>query len=303
MISAHVASISASRVFLSHLLSPLLTSLSRHHVTISTINQSTTTHHLPCETMMQLVSPFSPRKPVLCYLRRQMRLYLPDLSMRLKPLTTHYPELQRLLQLDGELNDDIILSYSNLLLKESKRSIYIVNSLEWHGYENASNPKIYKDPLAAAETYLREQRTNRERRLSGNEKIAQIQNAECILFPINVNKCHWILGVIDTTNRRILIYDSIQCNEYNHIVQRLQIYASIYLNHAAQPAWSHIKGTYPKLNHQGQTLDCGVHVLGYMRAIAHSKHQQIDFQESDVPYMRMLFAYEIMVETLKDIGI
>ncbi len=239
----------------------------------------------------------------LCYLRRQMRLYIPDLNARINPIMDAYPKLKRLLTLNEQIDDDTIYGYGELLIQQAKRRLFIMCSLEWLKYENQSDPKSHADPYTAAYTYLIEQKARREQRSTGIEKIATIQAAEYILFPINASKCHWILGVIDARHRQILIYDSVQSKEYRRIAKRLQIYAAVYLSSNDEMAWTDIDVQYVKVNHQGCTLDCGVHVMGYMRSIAHSKHQQIDFAELDIPFLRKLFAYELMTQDLSQVGI
>lgn len=239
----------------------------------------------------------------LCYLRRQMQLYVPDLNARVISELPHHPELRRLLLLNEQLNDDIIHHYSELLTLKSKRPIHILSSLEWCNYEVASDPCKHSNPLRAAQAYLVEQKLKRERKPLGRERIKKIQAAEYLLFPINVAQVHWILGVIDVKHQQIHIYDSLQSTEHKQTARRLQIYAQIYMSDNEFSWTTDVTVNYVQLNHQGQTLDCGVHVLGYMRSIAHSKHQQIDFDETDIPSFRRLFTYELMMQTLDDVGI
>lgn len=235
-----------------------------------------------------------------CFLLRQIRRFIPTLISDTKNIvraTGEHEEFKHLLDSNTKVKGNAISTYGELIAKHSTRKIYFFDSYNWLNEVEAT---YEKGGISAVREAMKERKDRYSSKSTKKMELDKRTAAELILIPINCDKDHWILGVFDKHNTRLLLYDSLQSRHHQGILECMKVFAEIYLEPGIE--WKE-DDAYVELPHQGMTIDCGIYVMAYMRAIAHARHQEIDFEKKDIPFLRALFLYEIYHKSLKTVGI
>jgi Ulp1 family protease len=115
------------------------------------------------------------------------------------------------------------------------------------------------------------------------------------MVPVNIDRNHWGLLVLDTHLRTFTYYDSgnkdggipKEVYEMRKTLQKLSNRTSLTLNIATARITVH-----PNFPQQKGGTDCGIYVM--MAARAAANRLPIRFSQEDVPYFRQRFAAEIV---------
>lgn len=233
------------------------------------------------------------------FLRRQINRFAPTIVTVMRDrIFPKHPDLSRLAKVNGELNDDIITRYGELLVKKSRHRIFLFDSLRWaHEVEQHSEqctPKQWQ----ILRRWFHSQKAAFAKKPKLKERLETMCIARYIFIPINDCENHWILGVIDNQKREISIYDSLNGEHHDETLKRLKIFAKAFL--CKDASW--VCMLVP-VHSQGLTLNCGVHVCIFMRSLAHATHQQMDFTQQDIPHLRALIGFELVQGNVNIVGL
>ncbi len=233
---------------------------------------------------------------------RQIHRFTPSLISEANTIvqaTGGHEDYKHVFQLDTKIKGEAVSTYGDLVAQQSKRKIYFYNSYNWKceicdEYKTGGIKGVRQAVQARKERYSKKQ--------SKQKELDDRANAEYIFIPINKEEAdHWILGVIDTKNVRLLVYDSLQSKRHKQVLECMKIFAEEYAKPGLE--WNYDNTSYVTLLDQGPTVDCGIYIMAYMRSIAHARHQEIDFERKDIPFLRALFLYELYHKSLKTVGI
>lgn len=209
-----------------------------------------------------------------------------------------HPELERLATPDGQLDDNIINRYGQLLVEKSRHRIFLFDSIRWvlevENHSQVHQPNRWN----GLREWFQQQKEVYKKKRKLRERLENMQMARYLFFPINDHGNHWILGVLDNQNRQICIYDSLNATIHDQTLKRLKIFAKAFI--AADVEWvCMLCPVHP----QGATLNCGVFVCAYMRTLAHAFHQQMDFTAADILHLRALIGWEIVKGNVNTVGL
>jgi sentrin-specific protease 1 len=117
-----------------------------------------------------------------------------------------------------------------------------------------------------------------------------------LFFPINPDRTHWILVVIDINSRKVQLYDSI------HNADRRTKIHSVFkrwladegAKHNVQATWNFVYSDLSTNPQQVGGVDCGVYTIMFMHLISHGRSVHTMCQADVIPLRKYLF-YSILL--------
>lgn len=122
---------------------------------------------------------------------------------------------------------------------------------------------------------------------------------ERLLFPVNVDKVHWTLAVINLKLRRFEYYDSLGGTNQTALSNlRLWLNEESKAKREVELELSDWEDFYPQgdVPQQSNRCDCGVFTLQFADCIALSL--PFDFQQADMPNLRFLVMLQLLKQSL-----
>lgn len=171
------------------------------------------------------------------------------------------------------LNDVVIELYLKTLINEKVYAFnsYFFTTLESRGYQGVNR-------------WMKRAKVN-------------IAKTEKVLIPINVHQTHWVLGVIDLKNKKILYMDSLATNKTPHGERALTLMYDFVKGETNKQGVPELAEGFEQehlLNvpQQQNGSDCGVFTL--MNAFYISKNEPLTYQPSDAKTFRKVIGNTIL---------
>ncbi|KAF8822934.1 Ulp1 protease family, C-terminal catalytic domain-containing protein [Cardiosporidium cionae] len=200
----------------------------------------------------------------------------------------------------GWLNDEIINFYMSMLqernslqvkVDDSALKCWLFNTFFFQKMMNDNNEGTYS--YDAVKEFDPDRWTRR--------KKVDIFSMDMIIVPINISQSHWILGIVDMrkSHRCISLYDSLHGTNERWFTTIRNYLQDEHLDKKGIPLKNIEDWKYPSnftsekgTPSQENTYDCGVFLCQTAECL--SANRRIDFQQSDIPNMRVKMALQIV---------
>ncbi|CCH43883.1 Ubiquitin-like-specific protease 1 [Wickerhamomyces ciferrii] len=124
-----------------------------------------------------------------------------------------------------------------------------------------------------------------------------ISNLDKVLVPINVHQTHWVLGVIDLKNKKVLYMDSLATRKTPHGERALNLMYEFVKGETNKQGVPKLAEGYTfehllDVPQQQNGFDCGVFTL--LNAFHISKNEPLSYQPSDATLFRRIIGHTIL---------
>ncbi|KAH3680773.1 hypothetical protein WICMUC_000124 [Wickerhamomyces mucosus] len=124
-----------------------------------------------------------------------------------------------------------------------------------------------------------------------------IINLDKIIVPININKTHWVMGIIDLKNKSIYYLDSLCKSKSKHGSMSLNLMLEYVKGQASREGVSGLEEGFELFHvldcpQQQNGYDCGV--LSLMNALHYAKDEKLNYAASNAKEFRRIIANTIL---------
>ncbi|CAG9328887.1 unnamed protein product [Blepharisma stoltei] len=180
------------------------------------------------------------------------------------------------LQPGGFINDEIVNSYLKLL--PLPKNVHIFNSFFY---------EFISEMLSSCNWNIK-----KLTRILRKQGISNIFSKKYLIFPINLNKSHWVAAQINNKEKCIEYYDSFGENSFERVCETIN--ESVIRLGCEEIDYYEYKAM--KVPRQSTCWDCGIFMMQTIRCLI--ENREFDFEQEKIDFIRKITVLELKNQTL-----